>query len=344
MAVPVIRRRAEGRVLKPFIGTAGLEKILAETLLRLTTAQDERTYSLNEVTSRPGRLLTTAGIRIELQVGPGDLLAAAELVGVSTEDLSLVVMVRDSGRSPLKETILLSATPLAALEGPVVVAGFNELNRPRPLRNRFDGFSILTQIVLTKALDPVPLRPYIKGTILAGATWTVTSTDSRSGLQPRPLTEEVRTRLVLPSAVWFYVEKIDSYLEAATLQEAFTVYVDEGYLRNMAFLSGSARQMAEHAIIVPALVSVALEASRELQTLPDDANDIGQSDSAVLAFLHEKTVRVSGEHLDFPDFIEMLRDESDRVVGMVSGANNIRSKMLKSSEDLAGGSDDLSDS
>lgn len=337
MAVPVVRRRNEGRVLRPFRGLEGIDDLVAGAHVLVNTVRGPGAYRLNQPFKCPGRLLASAEIKVDIRATQSELLAAVERLGVPAEAVSLVVMARDLGVSPLKETVVLSVTPLTALDRPVEVCTSGDTERARPLRNRHDGFSLVIQFVLDRDLPAKPLTPHLKGTILSGGTWDAISTDARSGIQPQPLTQEVRNRHLLPAAVWFFVEKIDSYLEAPNLREAFTVYVEEQYLRNLAFLPTEPRRLAEHLFIVPALVSVVSETARELQSLPDDGTLPDRSGSAVLEFLHQKTARVSADRMSFEDFVDMLKTEPGRVVGMITGTNDIRKKLLDVTESLAGG-------
>jgi hypothetical protein len=316
---------------------SGIEDVLGTVRIRVTTARGPKSYRLEETFIGPGRLLVNAAIQLEFGADKKELLAAAEGLGVQAEDVSLVVLARDVGASPLKETVVVAVTPLIDLDRPVVLTTQNGQDRARPMRNRHNGFGLVLQFVLNSELPPKPLAPYLKGTILAAGNWEAQSSDARSGLQPRPLTREVRQRHFLPNAVWFFVEKVDSYLESSSLQEALVIYVDENYLRNLSFLPPQERRLAEHLFIVPALVAVTQEASRELQGLEDDGRSLQRSSSAVLGFLHQKATEVSADRMPFHDFVEMLKTDPGRVVSMVTATNGIQRKLLDVTESLAGG-------
>ena len=336
MVTPVTRSRSEGRAVRPFVGLGGLQSLLEQAWVYLNTGYDEAPVSTNTSVPVSHRHVSTMGIRFDLKVDSAQLARLVSDTSIPLESITLVVISKDAGPSPLSETEVIKVASLGELLTPLTIVRTGDISRPRIMKNRFDGYSLQFVMVLNEDLEPKSLRPRRKGTILATSHLTITTSDPRGGLKPQKLTNEIRQENLLPTSTWFYVKKLDSYLDAQSLSDAFIVYVDEKILENSQKLSGGARRITEHMFTVPALTEVIHGASRELGDGDYDDDAFADGSSAVLALIYDRVTKVNGELLSHADFLKMLRDNPGRVSSLALAAGDMKRRLNVAVDKLIG--------
>ena len=336
MAIPVTRSRSEGQAVRPFVGLNGLQALLEHAWVYLNTGYDEAPVSTNTSVPVSYRHVSTLGIRLDLKVDAAQMMQVVSETTIPLESIKVVVIAKDAGPSPLSETEVVKIASLDQLLAPLTIAKSGDSSRPRIMTNRFDGYSLQFIFVLSDDLEPKPLRPRRKGTILASSSLRITTSDPRGGLKPQKLTNEIRQDNLLPSSTWFYVKKLDSYLDAQSLSDAFIVYVDEKILENSQKLSGGARRITEHMFTVPALTEVIHGASQELGDGDYGDDAFADGSSAVLALIYDRVTKVSGELLSHPDFLKMLRENPGRVASLSLAAGDMKRRLNVAVDKLIG--------
>jgi len=336
MVAPVTRSRSEGQAVRPFVGLDGLQALLEQAWVYLNTGYDEAPVLTNTSVPVSYRHVSTLGIRLDLKVDAAHLAKVVSESTIPLESITVVVIAKDAGPSPLSETEVIKVASLDQLLAPLTISKSGDSSRSRIMTNKFDGYSLQFVMVLNNDLEPKPLRPRRKGTILASSSLTISTSDPRGGLKPQKLTNEIRQENLLPSSTWFFVKKLDSYLDAQSLSDAFVVYVDEKILDNSQKLSGGARRVTEHMFTVPALAEVIHGASRELGDgdYDDDSFDVGNS--AVLALIYDRVTKVNGELLSHADFLKMLRENPGRVTSLSLAAGDMKKRLNVAVDKLIG--------
>ncbi len=336
------RSRAEGRTLRPFKGLDGFEDLLLSLRIIHSTSAGEDTMQVGERHVISSSLLATSGYRIGLSAEAKEVARVAREASISSDDVDLVVFSRDTGGSPLSETVLIKRISLNELDAEVSLFK-REQQKPRPMFNKTDGFDFQLVLILNKDLEPQPLRPHQKGTILASGSIGIQVRSPLGDLQPTKLTETVRKDEELDSSAWIYVKSEDEYIDATSLASVLNVYVDEEILRLTSFLPKDTRRMAEYLFTMPALVQVVYTASIELIKSDYDPALFQESGNAVLNFIFQK-VRISEPDLTREQFIVNLKSEPEKITAAVLAAGDIRKKTTNAMKTIMGDIDDVSNS
>jgi|688.fasta_scaffold225915_2 hypothetical protein len=336
MVTPVVRSRSEGQAVRPFVGLNGLQALLDQAWVYLNTGYDEAPVLTNTSVPVSHRHISKMGVRLDLKVDAHQLMQVVSETTIPLDSITVVVIAKDAGPSPLSETEVVKIATLDQLIAPLTITKTGDSSRSRIMTNKFDGYSLQIVMVLNHDLEPKPLRPRRKGTILASSSLTISTSDPRGGLKPQKLTNEIRQENLLPSSTWFFVKKLDSYLDAQSLSDAFVVYVDEKILDNSQKLSGGARRVTEHMFTVPALTEVIHGVSRELGDGDYDDDAYVDGSSAVLSLIYNRVTKVSGETLSHADFLKMLRENPGRVASLSLAAGEMKRRLNVAVDKLIG--------
>lgn len=226
----------ETRTIRPFIGLEGLKDVLDEVLLHFgqeaCLANDGLTVDLSprEFLLRPvsvewgsdGQAFKSFTER---------LVTGAQTAGLALVDLSLVV-VGSSSYLKLSEVVLDHS--LANLTRLTRISDLTTSIRPQAFSAPFSGFSVDAYLLLTRSLEPKPLRPYLRGTWIATSRFRVDTTLGPALLPPTPLTDEIRERLHLPGKTIRYLDfREHDLLTPYAQQEQPVFYIDEKLLAQM---------------------------------------------------------------------------------------------------------------
>ncbi len=342
MSTQVNRSREEGAVLRPFTGLEVFEGLLLGSTLIASTLYGEIGIAANESRLINGLSLERVGYRLHLEKSKLEIAAICEEFGVNSGQIDLVVIVSDTGVSTLHESEVLKVINGSKLDSVVSLVDRDE-QRCRLMTNRYTGFEFEIFLVLNTDLPPRPLKPRTRGTILAKAGFNVNIVDKKSGLRPYPLTKTVREENNLPNAVWIWVEQqSDSLLEAASLKDAFRIYVDEEILNLMGRLSGSARSFALQTVIMPAITQIVCATSVELNLPENEGFLFDGNSSAVLRLLFQK-LKKTNNSLEKREFVALLRDKPSHAVAyalaQTTGSTGTKSDIRKWINDLIGEND-----
>lgn len=339
---PRLRTRNEGTKLRPFAGLELIEEALEISLMTVSHEFGEYSVNFGGQIKVPHRALSRLGFRVDFSNSAQPIRDAVQSAGIPLERVDFVVLARDPGASPIKETALVMRVALPEIHGEVSILA-REQDRPRTMVNKHDGFDLEFLLVLNDALPYKALRPRLKGTILATSSVAIHTTDISSGLQPRKLTNPIRQDNELPRDSWIWTSEIDSLVNSQTLGDCLSIYVDDEILRLTPLLPDDVRVIAEYVFTIPTLVGVILSASRELQQ--EDLRDFvfDGRNSAVLSLIYQKVRKAEGGEMPLTRFTKLLRDDAPRIVAYATADKNTRKALRKALSNLIGENDDVSE-
>ena len=342
MSALVNRSREEGAELRPFTGLEVFEDLLAGSHLIASTLYGEVEIIAGGSGQLNGLSVDKVGYRLKLQIGSSEMANLCHSFGLKVEQIDLVVIARDQKSSTLHEAEILKVLNGSSLSSEVILVARDE-PRSRLMTNRYTGFEFEAFLILNADVSPRPLKPRRKGTILAQTKFAINILDKKSGLKPYPLTAQVREDNELPSGVWLWVEEqSESLLEAVSLKDAFTIYVDEEILNLMSRLSGPARSFALQTIIAPAFAQIVRSISAELSLPLNIDFKFDGNGSAVLKLLFKKFQKVKAS-INYDEFVEILRNKPSHAVAyslaQTTGPAGSKSDVKKWINDLIGEND-----
>ena len=342
MSALVNRSREEGAELRPFTGLEVFESLLAGSSLIASTLYGEVEVIANGSGQINGLSVDKVGYRLKLGISLSEMVTLCQGFGLNVEQIDLVVIVRDQKSSTLHEAEILKVLNGSEFNSEVIIVA-RDHPRSRLMTNRYTGFEFETFLILNSDVLPRALKPRRKGTILAQSKFVINILDKKGGLKPYPLTAQVRDENELPNAVWLWVEEqSESLLEAASLRDAFRIYVDEEILILINRLSGPARSFAIQTIIASAFAQIVRSTSAELGLPLNIDFKFDGNDSAVLKLLFKKFQKVKSS-INHEEFIEILRNKPSHAVAyalaQTTGPAGTRSDVKKWINELIGEND-----
>ena len=192
----------------------------------------------------------------------------AEAAAGEDFDLSALALVVVAATPYLKITNLAHHVSCADLDSLERVAVLTEPERPDALCAPHHGARVEVFLLLARALEPRPLRPWRRGTWLARETFTIATEQSQRLFHPKPLDDETRKKLGLPSKTMRYVQLDVDPLESYD-DGAIDLYVDRDLLDD---LSARARSPVSQAMqlqlahdVIAAIVHAASARESDLQ-------------------------------------------------------------------------------
>ncbi len=341
-AQPVVkfRSRSEGRILRPFANLDAIQECFNALSIIVNYQFGEEGIQLGGSLEIPARYLADVGIRVD---GSSEFLASLksclERAEIKASDLRFALIAHDSGRSPLRESELVSLLPIESLSEPQQLFA-RESTRGRPMRNGFDGYVLEAQIVLNTALEPAPLRPSLRGTIIASGDFRLSTNDISSSLQPRPLTNLVRKEKDLPNDSWFFVEIHEEIIDTLALGEVVQVWVDDEYLRKTSLMTSAERTMSEHIFIVSTMTTLVYEASKDLKDRQSRGEqfEFDGTNSALLKLLFTRSKKYLGQ-MTVGDFAVKLREQPQLILSHCLSAGSMKNLLQTSAEQIMGDTD-----
>jgi hypothetical protein len=211
-------------------------------------------------------------------------------------------------------------------------------NRPAPLRTPTGGCSIDVYLVLSKTIEPVPLRPWRLGTWLARCRFHLRADTGDLEFAPIPLTVEDRARLGLPRDVVRFVKLEDSPVVAGIGDDVVRMYVDQDLLAQLTATPNSpAARSFQRQLFLDAIRAVVTVALREQDF---DLMTMGDLEGSIVGRLVTRLAgRRPGEPLADLEgrrdlYLTMLRDDPERFLAEVEARVNPKSDLALS---FAGG-------
>ena len=118
---------------------------------------------------------------------------------------------------------------------------FRSNERPRALRTSTHGATVTAYLALTQSIEPVPLRPWRKGTWLARAMFRIQTGGAHQLFQPTPMDDMTRSEFKLPEDCIHYLH-MDSHEPLRPFREtsAPVFYVDADVLTRLDRTAGTA--------------------------------------------------------------------------------------------------------
>lgn len=201
---------SETRRVRPFAISRSLANVLSSALLRFGSDTCE---AGGRVTIFDPELHDRK--RAELHWTPDDesfeafRKTLAEGVAANGLDQSALALLVTAATPYLKITNIVHQASCANLDTMARVVALTELDRPAAFRAPHHGATVDIFLLLTRALDPVPLRPWRRGTWLARETFKIATEQSQRLFHPKPLDNEARKQLGLPRKTMRYVSMDD---------------------------------------------------------------------------------------------------------------------------------------
>ena len=178
----------------------------------------------------------------------------------------------------LKITNVVHQASCASLDTMSRVVALTEPDRPEALCAPHHGATVDIFVLLARALEPRPLRPWRRGTWLARETFTIATEQAQRLFHPKPLDDETRKQLGLPRKTMRYVRMDVDPLESHDAG-ALDFYVDRELLDDLSARSRSpvsqAMQLQLAHDVVAAIVHAA--AARESDLKGRTWTDLGDS-------------------------------------------------------------------
>lgn len=177
--------------------------------------------------------------RAEIQWAPDDdsfkafRQTLAEGAGADGFDRSALALLVTAATPYLKITNIVHHAPCANLDAMSRVVVLTEPNRPDAFCAPHHGATVNVYLLLDRALEPLPLRPWRRGTWLARETFKISTEQSQRLFHPKPLDDEMRKELGLPRKTMRYVRMDDVDPLQPYDAGALDLYVDRELLDDL---------------------------------------------------------------------------------------------------------------
>ena len=225
---------SETRTVRPFAISTSLATVLSQTVLRFG----------NDTCEAGGRVTIFdpelhARKRAEIRWTPDDesfeafrraLADGAAANGLDRSALALLVTV---ATPYLKITNIVHQASCANLDAIARVVVLTQPNRPDAFCAPHHGATAEVFLLLARALEPLPLRPWRRGTWLARETFKIATEQSQRLFHPKPLDDETRREFGLPRKTMRYVRMDDADPLEPYDAGALDLYVDRELLDDL---------------------------------------------------------------------------------------------------------------
>lgn len=319
------RSRAESPIILPFIPFTSLETLMHAAELSVETRYGAYRVAHNARLKCAPDLLPNIAVTLDLNCEPNDLADAVEEGRLNREQVRFALLAREPKGGHLRQTDVLWTGKWSDFDGEEMELLARGEERPRTLRNGYDGFELRFVAVLDDHLESRVLMPPRRGSIIAESVFGILPISRVSGLQPRKLTAEIRRDEELRASAWLLVKRITTLHDSPSLAEAVEIYVDEEILRLTALQRSSMRTVAESLFAVPALTQVVFLLSEDLQGAPGFEWD--GTGSEALSLIYD-TVKACGPEMDAGELVGVLRSRPERIAAIVSGYAGQKSRII----------------
>lgn len=317
----------EQPVQRWFTGLEGLEALALGARLRVTESDFSQTdLEANDTMRLPVDEVGRIGLRLLLSPDLDAIGEAVKMTNLNPEDVKVLVIAED--RFLKERTILIDPELASFLSGETIITKVDE-PRKSALANPFNGFELSLIYVLGQDCEAtIARRPHRKGTILASASWTIRGQRDAAGLDPLPLKEDVLDKAKLPKGTLLYVESDGELLLEDDLRSV-KVYVHEGLLKRVAQGRGADRTTVLQQLSIDALVQLVYLVARQIE--PDYVWD-GQGSAALR--LIQTLLKDLGRPASTDSIAALVRDETQRVVAIVSGAGKQAARLMNMFDEI----------
>ena len=317
----------EVRTVRPFQIGDSLDRVLEDVVFRFGTDECSaggriQVDDVDDYHRRQAELAWSSEHEFEcFKTSLSDMVAE---IGIDPGALALFVTV---STSYLKITEVVFRHQLSDLDGLPAIANMSD-PRPKALRAGFHRANVAAYLLLTKDIDPQPLRPWRKGTWLARAVFRLVSTPSTSLFRPTPLDQAQRDRLGLPQGVVRYLDLGDyeprlSYDDSIPL--AF--YVDKDLLD---LLTARPNSRLSHFIQVQLVQDFIRGVLRSPAVQEENFDDLSWADleDTLLGRIVSLIAGSRASDEDRYKLISMSKREPDRILALAEDAIGLRKDLL----------------
>lgn len=325
MARQVFRSRAESPIIRPFESFDRLEELVAAIELSVSTRHASRRLVGGSSFKCSADELGRVGITVDLNCEPSDLESALAEGNMSPSDASFVILATEPRGGHLRQQDILWHGAISELRSELQVVARGG-DRERALQNTHNGFDLSLAVVIARPLERRRLMPSREGTILAEVRFRVRPFGHTSGMQPRPLTSEVRAEFDLRPDTWLWVRRNYSLHDSPSLSDAVTVYVDDEILGLAARQTSSSKAVVESLFVVPALTQLVYLLSQDLVAAGDQwvwEGDGSEALSLLFDTLRECSVEMAPDVL-----VSTLRNDPQRVAAIVTGYDKQKRRII----------------
>lgn len=310
----------ERPLIRPFKDLEDIEKLVSGIQLRIISNIDPKNLLNGQTYISEFSELRSLGISIHWNFEVSAVKKAIEKIGISVDDVKIVAVV-DSAFMRNRKVIEIGS--VADLGEPFVVAS-RGAQRDEVLMDRRHGFTVYVQFLLVNELSPKPLTPYRKGTELAGSKFLIKPLPDGDGLSPRPLDEESRKELKLPSTTELFVEVDSPLLEMDTFEGNLTIWMNEELYHLCATQKSKYSERYLENAAINALIQIIYLVSVELKDL--DAEELEDNPPMVIRVLQEHFNKLNAKALvEGSSFVSMLKSSPERIAAAFSGfSSNVK--------------------
>jgi hypothetical protein len=325
---------SQERLVRPFAGVRTLNDLFVNT--RLLVGNDLLEPDTSKVLL-PHEFLNC---RVSLHLAPtpkdfasfkDELVTGLEALELSANWVELAILL-STPRLKMVETYRYPLDDLRAVSRQLDLV--TSEHRPAPLRSPIGGCSVDVYVVLSKTIDPVPLRPWRLGTWLARCRFHLTANTGVFDFAPIPLTDEDRSQLGLPQDVIRFVKLEGSPVLAGISDDVVQLYVDQDLLAQLTAAPNSpAARSFQRQLFLDAIRAVVTAAIRQSDF---DGMTMGDLEGSIVGRL---VTRLAGRRPGEPEgvlegrrdlYLTLLRDEPERFLAEVEARINPKSDLVLS--------------
>jgi len=309
--------------VKPFVGLELLQALLDQVQLELRSkGLDVKRIEAGSGFRAEHQEIRELGLALTFDSwDPKAISNAINASGLPAQDIEVVVI---SDARFLRNRFLHSRTPIVSIKGSLPIAA-QDGKRPESLEDRRHGFDIICQILLARDQDiAVPLRPKQAGTILAEIDFSIMPVPNGIGLNPKPLTDEIKEKFGLSNKTELFVNAEPGLLEAREIQDNIQVYIHEDIYR---LVSTQRDKLVSKYLLsagLNALEQVVYLVSAELKDASEsDLEEYAQSLPPIVSLIHFHVDALKQIDLrDEAKLLAALRDRPSRVAAVLSGTRS----------------------
>lgn len=313
--------------VKPFAGLESLQALLDQVQLELRSkGLDVKRIEAGSGFRAEHQEIRELGLALTFDSWDSEALAkAVDDSGLPQEDIEVVVI---SDAQFLRNRSVHGRTPIANVKGSLPIAA-QDGKRPESLEDRRHGFDIVCQILLSRDQSiAVPLRPKQAGTILAEIDFSIKPVPNGIGLNPKPLTDEMKEKFGLSNKTELFVNAEPGLLEAREIQDNIQVYIHEDIYR---LVSTQRDKLVSKYLLsagLNALEQVVYLVSAELKDASEsDLEEYAQNLPPIVSLIHFHVDALRQVDLrEETKLLAALRDHPSKVAAVLSGTrSNVKS-------------------
>jgi len=309
--------------VKPFVGLELLQALLDQVQLELRSkGLDVKRIEAGSGFRAEHQEIRELGLALTFDSwDPKAISNAINASGLPAQDIEVVVI---SDARFLRNRFLHSRTPIASVKGSLPIAA-QDGKRPESLEDRRHGFDIICQILLARDQSiAVPLRPKQAGTILAEVDFSIKPVPNGIGLNPKPLTYEIKEKFGLSNKTELFVNAEPGLLEAREIQDNIQVYIHEDIYR---LVSTQRDKLVSKYLLsagLNALEQVVYLVSAELKDASEsDLEEYAQNLPPIVSLIHFHVDALKQIDLrEETKLLAALRDRPSRVAAVLSGTRS----------------------